>query len=88
MSKYHKKVLRKQGECIFGNEKPVSFRGPKVGPGPPSQLVLASLMWLRFATSAIYAKRNLGPPLNHILDPLLLDSLVYWWEVVAISIEY
>ena len=26
MSKYHKKVLRKQGECIFGNEKPVSLR--------------------------------------------------------------
>ena len=25
MSKYHKKVLRKQGECIFGNEKPVSL---------------------------------------------------------------
>ena len=22
MSKYHKKVLRKQGECIFGNENP------------------------------------------------------------------
>ena len=36
MSKYHKKVLRKQGECIFGNEKPVSFWGPKVGPGPPA----------------------------------------------------
>ena len=34
MSKYHKKVLRKQGECIFGNEKPVSFQGPKVGPRP------------------------------------------------------
>ena len=34
MSKYHKKVLRKQGECIFGNEKPVSFWDPKVGPGP------------------------------------------------------
>ena len=42
MSKYHKKVLRKQGECIFGNEKPVSFRGPK-GPQTPGQLVLASL---------------------------------------------
>ena len=28
MSKYHKKVLRKQGECIFGNEKPVSFWAP------------------------------------------------------------
>ena len=26
MSKYHKKVLRKQGKCIFGNEKPISFR--------------------------------------------------------------
>ena len=26
----------------------------------------------RFATSAIYAKRNLGPPLNQILDPLLV----------------
>ena len=25
-----------------------------------------------FATSAIYAKRNLGPPLNQILDPLLM----------------
>ena len=25
----------------------------------------------RFATSAIYAKRSLGPPLNQILDPLL-----------------
>ena len=24
-----------------------------------------------FATSAIYAKRHLGPPLNQILDPLL-----------------
>ena len=34
MSKYHKKVLRKQGECIFGNEKPVSFQGSKAGPGP------------------------------------------------------
>ena len=31
-----KRVLRKQGECIFGNEKPVSFRGPKAGPGPPA----------------------------------------------------
>ena len=36
MSKYHQKVLRKQGECIFGNEKPVSFWGPKAGPGPPA----------------------------------------------------
>ena len=65
MSKYHKKVLRKQGECIFGNEKPISFR-------TPSQLVLASLARLCFVTSAIYAKRNLGPPLNQILDPLLI----------------
>ena len=29
---------------------------------------------LRFAMSAIYAKRNLGPPLNQILDPLLLNE--------------
>ena len=66
MSKYHKKVLRKQGECIFGNEKPVSFRGPG------AQLVLTSLARLSFPTSAIYVKRNLGPPLNQILDPLLV----------------
>ena len=64
MSKYHKKVLRKQGECIFGNEKPVSFQSPKAGPRPwPTSA--------HFATLVIYAKRNLGPPLNQILDPLL-----------------
>ena len=68
MSKYHKKVLRKQGECIFGNEKPVSL----VTPG---QLVLASLTRLSFATLAIYAKRNLGPPLNQIMDPLLTSQV-------------
>ena len=61
MSKYHKKVLRKQGECIFGNEKPVSFWAPKAGPRPPSQLVLTSLVQLHFATSAIFPKRNLAP---------------------------
>ena len=69
MSKYHKKVLRKQGECIFGNGKPVSFWGT-------SQLVLALHTQLSFATSAIYAKRNLGPPLNQILDPLLRGTVV------------
>ena len=36
MSKYHRKVLRKQGKYIFGNEKPVSFWGPKAGPRPPA----------------------------------------------------
>ena len=83
MSKYHKKVLRKQGECIFGNEKPISFLGPlRAGPGPPSQLVLASLTQLRFAMSAIYTKRNLDPPLNQILDPLL-DSASLCWEIFS-----
>ena len=71
MSKYHKKVLRKQRECIFDNEKPVSFQGPKVGPRPPAQLVFTLLTQLCFATLAIYAKRNLGSTLNQILDPLL-----------------
>ena len=31
---YHKKVPRKQGECIFSKEKSKSFQGLKVGPGP------------------------------------------------------
>ena len=35
--------------------------------------MLALLTWLRFTTSAIYAKRNLGLPLNQILDPLLIS---------------
>ena len=32
------------------------------GAWTPGQLVLASLARLRFATLAIFAKRNLGPP--------------------------
>ena len=36
MSKYHKKVLRKQGECIFGNEKnPSVSRALRQAPDPP-----------------------------------------------------
>ena len=65
MSKYHKKVLRKQGEYIFGNEKPVSFQGPKVGPGPPSQLVLTLLMHgLALLHRQYMLKEIWGPPLT------------------------
>ena len=64
MSKYHKKVLRKQGECIFGNEKPISFQAPKAGPRP-GQLVLALLR------RQYFLKEIWGPP-NQILDPLLI----------------
>ena len=31
-----KRYSENRGECIFGNEKPVSFWGPKVGPRPPA----------------------------------------------------
>ena len=30
------KRYSENGECIFGNEKPVSFQGPKAGLGPPA----------------------------------------------------
>ena len=53
MSKYHKKVLRKQGECIFGNEKPITL-GPRI----PGQLVLASLH-RQYMLNEIW-----GPPLT------------------------
>ena len=63
MSKYHKKVLRKQGECIFGNEKPIGFWGPKVGPRPPGQLVLTSLMRdLALLRRQYMLKEIWGPP--------------------------
>ena len=59
-----KRYSENRENAYFANEKPVSFWGPKAGPTPPGQLVLASLTRLSFATSAIYAKRNLGPPLT------------------------
>ena len=49
----------------------LAIKNPSASRAHPSQLVLTSLTQLHFATSAIYAKRNLGPPLNQILDPLL-----------------
>ena len=72
MSKYHKKVLRKQGECIFGNEKPISFWGPKAGPRPLANY--CSLRSHNFTSlrRQCMLKEIWGPPLNQILDPLLL----------------
>ena len=50
--------------------KTCQLPGPTLGPQTPGQLMLASLVRLHFAMLAIYAKRNLGPPLNQILDLL------------------
>ena len=38
-----KRYSENRENAYLGNEKPVSFRGTKVGPQTPDQLVLASL---------------------------------------------
>ena len=40
----------------------------------PGRRMLASLAWLRFATSATFGLRSWGPPLDQILDPHLWEA--------------
>ena len=68
--KYHKNVPRKQGECIFSKEKPKSFQGPKVGPGPwPIKAHLICTTPLH--SIGDFARKKFGP-LTSILGPPLL----------------
>ena len=44
----------------------------------PSRRLLASLARLRFATSATFGLRGLGPPLDQILDPHLVNISLHY----------
>ena len=72
--KIEEKVPGKVGECIFDSQKCKSFQGPKVGPG------LRPIFYgsLHLPDFALLRRQNIGknfwaPPLDQILDPLLLD---------------
>ena len=50
----------------------------------PGRRILASLVQLRFTTSATFGLRSWGPPLDQILDPHLLYNLYWWWYLEII----
>ena len=77
IKKIEEKVPGKVGECIFDSLKCKSFQGPKAGPGLWTMLYSP----LRLPLFASLRLQNLGknfraPPLDQILDPLLLYGRV------------
>ena len=64
-----------QGECIFGNEKPKSFQGPKAGPGPwliQAHFVCATLLHPVGKTSM----KNFFPP-PHDQNPRSASDIIH-----------
>ena len=70
-------------ECIFSNETPKSFWGPKAGPRPHAEKGSlrshnAAVHRRQFRTVTIW-----GPPLDQILDPPLIYYLT--WSFVSVA---